>query len=247
MRIDILTLFPQMIMSVLGESVTGRGLKNNLFELNLVDIRDYTKDKHRRVDDYPYGGGDGMVMQAEPVYLAYNSVKSEKSRFFYLTPHGKTFNQNMAKELSKEEHLIFLCGHYEGIDQRVIDMLKPEEISLGDFILTGGELAVMPICDSILRLIPGVLGNENSSVEESFENNLLEYPQYTRPEEFMEMKVPEVLLSGHHKNISDWRMYKSIETTYLKRPDLLEGKELSEKEKEILKNIKKSLAKDENV
>ena len=140
MRIDILTLFPDMIKGVLGESVTGRALRNNLYELNLIDIRDFTLDKHRRVDDYPYGGGDGMVMQAEPVYRAYQSVKSEKSRFIYLTPHGKTFNQNMAKELSKEEHLIFLCGHYEGIDQRVCDLLNPEEISLGDFILTGGDL-----------------------------------------------------------------------------------------------------------
>lgn len=245
MRIDILTLFPDMIMGVLGESVTGRALRNNLFELGLTDIRDYTLDKHRRVDDYPYGGGDGMVMQAEPVVRAYNSVKRDNSRFIYLTPHGKTFNQSMAKELSKEEHLIFLCGHYEGIDQRAIDILKPEEISLGDFILTGGELAVMPVCDSILRLLPGVLGNSNSMIEESFENNLLEYPQYTRPEEYEGLKVPEVLLSGHHKNIEKWRLEKSIETTYKKRPDLLLEDTLSKEEKEILKNIKKSLAKDD--
>ncbi|MBE7029530.1 MAG: tRNA (guanosine(37)-N1)-methyltransferase TrmD [Ruminococcaceae bacterium] len=244
MRIDILTLFPDMIMGVLGESVTGRGLKNNLFELNLVDIRDFTLDKHRRVDDYPYGGGDGMVMQVEPVIRAYNHVKKENSRFIFLTPHGKTFNQSMAKELSKEEHLIFLCGHYEGVDQRVIDMLNPEELSLGDFVLTGGELAVMPICDSILRLLPGVLGNENSINEESFENNLLEYPQYTRPEEYEGHKVPEVLLSGHHKNIEDWRFEKSLEATFKKRPDLLENANLSKKQEEILENIKKSLAKD---
>ena len=242
MRIDILTLFPNMIESVLGESVTGRALKNNLFELNVTDIRDFTKDKHRRVDDYPYGGGTGMVMMAEPVYLAYNSVKSEKSKFIYLTPHGKTFNQKMAKELSKEEHLIFLCGHYEGIDQRVIDTLKPMEISLGDFILTGGELAVLPVCDSILRLLPGVLGNEDSIKEESFEDNLLEYPQYTRPEVFLDMKVPDVLLSGHHKNIEDWRHYESLKTTYIKRPDLINDKELSEEDLKSLKNIKKSLA-----
>lgn len=244
MRIDILTLFPQMIMGVLGESVTGRALRNNLYELNLVDIRDYTLDKHRRVDDYPYGGGDGMVMQAEPIWRAYNSVKRDNSKLIYLTPHGKTFNQNMARELAKEEHLIFLCGHYEGIDQRVIDMLNPLEISLGDFILTGGELAVMPVCDSILRLLPGVLGNDNSSVNESFENNLLEYPQYTRPEEFLGVKVPDVLLSGHHKNIEDWRFYKSLEATYIKRPDLIEKAGFSGKEKEILENVKKSLAKD---
>ena len=244
MRIDILTLFPQMILGVLGESVTGRALKNNLFELNLVDIRDFTLDKHRRVDDYPYGGGDGMVMQVEPVARAYSSVKTPNSRFIYLTPHGKTFNQSMAKELAKEEHLIFLCGHYEGIDQRVMDLFSPEEISLGDFVLTGGELAVMPICDSILRLLPGVLGNENSAVCESFENNLLEYPQYTRPEEYEGLKVPEVLLSGHHKNIEDWRFEKSVEATCKKRPDLLENAVFTKKQEEVLKNVKKSLAKD---
>ena len=242
MRIDILTLFPKMIESVLGESITGRALKNNLFELNLTDIRDFTKDKHRRVDDYPYGGGTGMVMMAEPVYLAYESVKTEKSKLIYMTPHGKTFNQKMAKKLAKEEHLVFLCGHYEGIDQRVIDALNPMEISLGDFILTGGELAVMPVCDSIIRLLPGVLGNEASLNEESFENNLLEYPQYTRPEEILGMKVPEVLLSGHHKNIEKWRYEKSLENTYLKRPDLIDENEFSKENAEILKNIKKSLA-----
>lgn len=244
MRIDILTLFPQMIMGVLGESVTGRALRNNLFELNLIDIREFTLDKHRRVDDYPYGGGDGMVMQAEPVYRAYNSVKSDKARFIYLTPHGRTFNQSIAKELSKEEHLIFLCGHYEGIDQRVIDLLNPEEISLGDFILTGGELAVMPVCDSILRLVPGVLGNETSADVESFENNLLEYPQYTRPEEILNMRVPDVLLSGHHKNIEEWRHFESLKATFLKRPDLLDKALLSDKDLEFLKKFKKSLAND---
>lgn len=242
MRIDILTLFPKMIEAVLGESITGRALKNNIFDLNLTDIRDFTKDKHRRVDDYPYGGGTGMVMMAEPVYLAYNSVKSEKSKLIYMTPHGKTFNQKMAKELAKEEHLIFLCGHYEGIDQRVIDKLEPMEISLGDFILTGGELAVMPVCDSIIRLLPGVLGNEDSLNEESFENNLLEYPQYTRPEEILGMRVPEVLLSGHHKNIEAWRHEQSLKNTYLKRPDLLNENEISVEDIEILKKFKKTIA-----
>ena len=243
MRIDILTLFPDMVNAVLTESVTGRGLKAGLFELGVTDIRDYTKDKHRRVDDYPYGGGSGMVMQAEPVYLAYESVKSEKSKLIYMTPHGKTFNQKMARELAKEEHLVFLCGHYEGIDQRVIDVLKPVEISLGDFILTGGELAVLPVCDSILRLLPGVLGNGDSLNEESFENNLLEYPQYTRPEEILGLKVPDVLLSGHHKNIEDWRREESLKTTLLKRPDLLEKAELSDKEREFIKKIEKNTCK----
>lgn len=242
MRIDILTLFPDMVKTVLNESVTGRALRAGLFELGVTDIRDYTKDKHRRVDDYPYGGGSGMVMQAEPVYLAYNAVKSDKAKLIYMTPHGKTFNQQIAKELSKEEHLVFLCGHYEGIDQRVIDVLEPIEISLGDFILTGGELAVMPVCDSILRLLPGVLGNEESLSEESFENNLLEYPQYTRPEEVLGLKVPEVLLSGHHKNIEEWRHLESLKTTYLKRPDLISEENLSQKDLEFLKKLKKSIA-----
>ena len=243
MRIDILTLFPDMVGAVLTESVTGRALKAGLFELGITDIRDYTKDKHRRVDDYPYGGGSGMVMQAEPVYLAYEAVKSEKSKLIYMTPHGKTFNQQMARELAKEEHLVFLCGHYEGIDQTVIDVLNPVEISLGDFILTGGELAVLPVCDSILRLLPGVLGNGESLNEESFENNLLEYPQYTRPEEILGLKVPDVLLSGHHKNIEDWRREESLKTTLLKRPDLLENAELSEKEREYIKKFEKNTCK----
>lgn len=224
MKIDIMTLFPEMIKSVLGESITGRALQKNLFELNAINIRDFTLDKHNRVDDAPYGGGSGMVMSAQPVYDCYMSlIKDSKimPKTIYLTPHGKTFNQQMAKELSKEEHLIFLCGHYEGIDQRVIDIIEPMEVSLGDFVLTGGELAVLPICDSILRLVPGVLGNENSMVEESFENNLLEYPQYTRPEEFMGRRVPDVLLSGHHKNIEKWRHEQSVKITELKRPDLL--------------------------
>ena len=224
MKIDIMTLFPEMIKSVLGESITGRALQKNLFELNAINIRDFTLDKHNRVDDAPYGGGSGMVMSAQPVYDCYMSlIKDSKimPKTIYLTPHGKTFNQQMAKELSKEEHLIFLCGHYEGIDQRVIDIIEPMEVSLGDFVLTGGELAVLPICDSILRLVPGVLGNENSMVEESFENNLLEYPQYTRPEAFMGRRVPDVLLSGHHKNIEKWRHEQSVKITELKRPDLL--------------------------
>lgn len=240
MRIDVLTLFPEMIESVMGESITGRALKNGLFTLNAINIRDFTKDKHNRVDDAPYGGGSGMVMQVQPVYDAYNSVKSEKSRVLYMTPHGKTFNQKLAGELAKEEHLIFICGHYEGIDQRVIDEINPEEISLGDFVLTGGELAVLPICDSILRLVPGVLGNENSAGEESFEDGLLEYPQYTRPEEILGRRVPDVLLSGHHKKISEWRREKSLEVTFIKRKDLLEEATLSKKDIEFLENIRKN-------
>ena len=243
MRIDVLTLFPEMINSVIGESVTGRALKNGLFTLNPVNIRDFTTDKHNRVDDAPYGGGNGMVIQVQPLYDAYKSVADEKARVIYLTPHGKTFNQKMAKELSKEEHLIFICGHYEGIDQRVIDEINPEEISLGDFVLTGGELAVLPICDSILRLVPNVLGNENSAGEESFEDGLLEYPQYTRPEEILGRRVPDVLLSGHHKNINEWRRKKSLEITFLKRKDLLKEATLSKKDIDYLADIQKTLEK----
>lgn len=241
MRIDILTLFPDMIKCVLGDSVTGRALEKGIFELNLVNIRDYTKDKHNRVDDAPYGGGSGMVMQVQPLYDAYLSIPKTRPRVLYMTPHGKTFNQEMAKELAKEEQLIFICGHYEGIDQRVIDEIAPEEISLGDFVLTGGELAVMPICDSILRLIPGVLGNGESAEEESFEDGLLEYPQYTRPEEILGRRVPDVLLSGHHKNIRLWRREKSLEATLLKRKDLLEGRELSKEDAKLLESVKKRL------
>ena len=243
MKIDILTLFPEIITPVIGSSVTGRALANGMFELNTVNIRDFTLSKHNRVDDAPYGGGSGMVMQVQPLYDAYKSVADENARVIYLTPHGERFSQNKAKELSKEEHLIFICGHYEGIDQRVIDEINPEEISLGDFVLTGGELAVLPICDSILRLLPGVLGNENSAGEESFEDGLLEYPQYTRPEEILGRRVPDVLLSGHHKNISDWRRKKSLEITYLKRRDLLKEATLSKKDIEYLNDIKKKLEK----
>jgi len=182
-----------------------------------------------------------MVMQVQPLYDAYLSIPKTRPRVLYMTPHGKTFNQEMAKELAKEEQLIFICGHYEGIDQRVIDEIAPEEISLGDFVLTGGELAVMPICDSILRLVPGVLGNGESAEEESFEDGLLEYPQYTRPEEILGRRVPDVLLSGHHKNIRLWRREKSLEATLLKRKDLLEGRELSKEDAKLLESVKKRL------
>ncbi len=240
MRIDILTLFPEMVQNVLGESITGRALKNNLYELNTVNIRDFTEDKHRRVDDSPYGGGSGMVMEAQPIYDACQSVKSEKAKVIYMSPQGKPFSQKKARELSKEEHLVILCGHYEGVDERVLEEIVDEEISLGDFVLTGGEIAACAICDAVLRLIPGVLGNEESSCEESFENNLLEYPQYTRPEEFLGRRVPEVLLSGHHKNIEIFRRQKSLERTFFKRPDLLEHAELSKEDLAFLETLKKN-------
>lgn len=239
MRIDILTLFPEMVQAVLGESITGRALKNNLYELNTVNIRDFTEDKHRRVDDSPYGGGSGMVMEAQPIYDAFLSVRTPHAKVIYLSPQGKAFCQQKARTLSKEQHLIFLCGHYEGVDERVLEEIVDEEISLGDFVLTGGEIAACAICDAVLRLIPGVLGNDASSCEESFENNLLEYPQYTRPEEVLGRKVPEVLLSGHHKNIERFRREKSLERTFYKRPDLLEKAVLNKEDAAFLETLKK--------
>ncbi len=232
-----MTLFPDMIKQGLGSSIIGKAQEKNLIEIDTINIRDYAYNKHKQVDDYPYGGGAGMVMQPEPIYEAYKAVTSNlnnKPRVIYLTPQGKTFNQEMAMELSKEEELIFLCGHYEGIDERVIDMIVTDEVSIGDYILTGGELAVMVMVDAISRLIPDVLSNGVSATTESFDDNLLEYPQYTRPAVFMDEKVPDILLSGHHKNIDQWRREQSLIRTYNKRPDLLEKAELSEKDKKIL-------------
>ncbi|WP_113674774.1 tRNA (guanosine(37)-N1)-methyltransferase TrmD [Vallitalea guaymasensis] len=237
MKFNIMTLFPDMIKQGLGSSIIGKAQEKNLIEIDTINIRDYAYNKHKQVDDYPYGGGAGMVMQPEPIYEAYKAVTSNlnnKPRVIYLTPQGKTFNQEMAMELSKEEELIFLCGHYEGIDERVIDMIVTDEVSIGDYILTGGELAVMVMVDAISRLIPDVLSNGVSATTESFDDNLLEYPQYTRPAVFMDEKVPDILLSGHHKNIDQWRREQSLIRTYNKRPDLLEKAELSEKDKKIL-------------
>lgn len=220
MKFDVLTLFPEMFKS-LDESIIGRAKEKGLIEINLINIRDFSKDKHKKVDDTPYGGGAGMVIRPDVVYDAYSSIKDSKNaKVIYLSPQGKVLNQEKVKELSKEEHLILLCGHYEGIDQRAIDEIVDEEISIGDYVLTGGELPAMVVIDSVSRYIDGVLSNE-SIEEESFSNNLLEYPQYTRPEEFNGKKVPEVLVSGHHENIKKWRDEKSLEITKIKRPDLL--------------------------
>ena len=219
MKFDVLTLFPDMFKS-LDESIIGKAKERELIEINLINIRDFSKDKHKKVDDTPYGGGAGMVMKPDVVYDAYASVKDEKAKVIYLSPQGKVLNQEKVKELSKEQHLILLCGHYEGIDQRVLDEIVDEEISIGDYVLTGGELPAMVIIDSVSRYIEGVL-NEDSTKEESFSSNLLEYPQYTRPEEFRGKKVPDVLISGHHENIKKWRDEKSLEVTKQKRPDLL--------------------------
>ncbi len=223
MRFDVLTLFPGIFSAVMGESIIGRARESNIIQVNTINIRDFSKDKHKKTDDYPYGGGNGMVMTSQPIYDAYRHVTgalSYKPRVIYLSPQGACFNQNKAEELRREEHLILLCGHYEGIDERIIEEIVDEEISIGDYVLTGGELPAMVMIDCISRLVPGVLSNEASCVEESHCNGLLEYPQYTRPYEFNGKTVPEVLMSGHHANIENWRRQQSIERTRRKRPDL---------------------------
>ena len=234
MKINILTLFPEMF-DIFNHSIIGKAQGKGIIDIEAVNIRDYTNNKHKKVDDYPYGGGAGMVMAPQPIVDSIrNAKKSNKGKVIFLGPRGKTLTQAMAKELSKEENLIFLCGHYEGIDERVykhIDM----EISLGDFVLTGGEMAAIPTIDCILRLIPGVLGKEESFMEESFYDGLLEYPQYTRPEVFEGERIPEVLISGHHENIRKWRRLQSLLITKERRPDLYEKVELTKEDKKILK------------
>lgn len=229
----VLTLFPEMIENAMQESMTGRAIEKGIINLEAVNIRDYTKDKHSHVDDAPYGGGAGMLMQVQPVYDAYKYVESKVSkdtRVLFMSPSGKTFSQEMAKELSKEKDIVFLCGHYEGIDERALELLNVENVSIGDYVLTGGELPALVMMDTISRLVPGVLNKEESYEEESFSDGLLEYPQYTRPYEYMGMKVPDTLLSGHHKNIAKWRHEESLKRTRERRPDLYE-KYLEEKEK----------------
>ena len=223
MKFSVLTLFPDMF-SPLKESIIGKAIEDKKIELNLINIRDFSKDKHKKVDDTPYGGGAGMVMKADVVYDAYEHIKDESAKVIFLSPQGKTLNQNKVKELATEEHIILLCGHYEGIDKRVIDEIVDEEISIGDYVLTGGELPAMVLIDSVSRYVEGVL-SKDSIKEESFTNNLLEYPQYTRPEIFHGIKVPEVLLSGHHENIKKWREEQSLKNTLQKRPNLLKRKE----------------------
>ena len=238
MKFDVLTLFPEMFEPV-KQSVIGRAAQKNLLEINLINIRDFSKDKHKKVDDTIYGGGAGMLMKPDVVYDAYNAVKTEKSKVIYLTPQGNVLCQSKVESLAKEEHLILLCGHYEGIDQRVIDKIVDEEISIGDYVLTGGEIPAMVLIDSVARYVDGVIDNE-SILEESFsKDGLLEYPQYTRPETFEGVSVPEVLQSGHHENINKWRRKEAIRVTYLKRPDLLEKANLTDEEKEYIKELKK--------
>ena len=222
-------------MDGLNTSIIGRAIEAGLLEINAVNIRDYSTNKHMKVDDYPYGGGAGLVMQPEPVYRAYKDLEKDmkkKPRVVYLTPQGTTFHQEMAKELAKEEELVFLCGHYEGIDERVLEEIVTDYVSIGDYVLTGGELPAMVMIDSISRLVPGVLHNDDSAGDESFENGLLEYPQYTRPPVFLDKEVPEVLLSGHHENIRKWRHEQSVKRTKERRPDLWEANEKEMKEKD---------------
>ena len=236
MKFDVLTLFPEMFES-LNQSIIGKGKEKGLIDINLVNIRDFSKNKHKQVDDTPYGGGAGMVMKADVVYDAYKSLKSAKAKVIYMSPQGEVLNQKKVQSLAKEEHIILLCGHYEGIDQRVLDEIVDEEISIGDYVLTGGEIPAMVLIDSVSRYVDGVIKKE-STEEESFSNGLLEYPQYTRPETFLNSKVPEVLLSGNHQNIEKWRRQKSLENTYKKRPELLKNKKLSIEDKEFLCKFK---------
>ena len=232
MHYHVLTLFPEMIEQGLNTSILGKAIDRDLITLEAIYIRDYTTNKHHKVDDYPYGGGAGMVMQAQPIYDAYRAVEDKigcRPRVIYLTPQGKVFNQEMAKEFAKEEHLVFLCGHYEGVDERVLEEIVTDEVSIGDYVLTGGELPAMVMIDAISRMVPEVLNNQESAEFDSFHDNLLEYPQYSRPEVWNGKQVPPILLSGHHANVEKWRREQSIIRTLERRPDLLKDANLSKK------------------
>ncbi len=241
MNFHVLTLFPEMILEGMQTSITGRAIKSGMLSVDAVNIRDYAQEERKgRVDDYPYGGGPGMVMQAEPVYRCWKSVcdrTGSRIRTVYMTPQGKVFNQQMAVELAQEEELILLCGHYEGIDERVLDEIVNDHVSIGDYVLTGGELPAMVVMDAVSRMVPGVLTNELSGMDESFSDHLLEYPQYSRPETWHDMTVPQVLLSGHHANVDRWRREQSLSRTLSRRPDLLKDAQLSKKDREYLEKI----------
>ena len=253
MNIHIMTLFPEMVMGGLNTSITVRAISKGILSIEAVNIRDYAFNKHNSVDDYPYGGGAGMLMQAEPIYQCYQAIvdkihtqsdasselcaEKRKPRVLYMSPQGKTFTQGMAEELAQEEELIFLCGHYEGIDERVLDEIVTDYVSIGDYVLTGGELPAMVMVDAVSRMVPGVLHNDVSAEFESFQDNLLEYPQYSRPEIWHEKQVPPVLLSGHHANIEKWRREQSVIRTAKNRPDLLKKANLTEEEKKLAKSV----------
>ncbi|MFY9178092.1 MAG: tRNA (guanosine(37)-N1)-methyltransferase TrmD [Caldicoprobacterales bacterium] len=242
MLIDILTLFPEMFDGVLGTSIIGRARENKILDINIINIRDFAKNKHKQTDDYPYGGGPGMIMSPQPLFDAFYHVLdgAPETRVVYFSPQGKTLRQDIAQEYAKIPHLVLLCGHYEGVDQRVIDRFVDEEISIGDYILTGGELPAMVFIDCVCRLIPGVLGSSLSAEDESFSKGLLEYPHYTRPQEYEGLKVPEVLLSGNHKEIEKWRKRESLRNTLKKRPDLLIDANLTLEERKIIDELKSS-------
>ena len=246
MRIDILTLFPEMCEGVLGESIIGRARQNNAVEINCVQIRDYSLDKHKRVDDTPYGGGMGMVMQAQPIYDCYCDLCEKtgtKPHLIFMSPQGKVLTQQRVKELAQMDNIAILCGHYEGVDERVIEKIVDEEISIGDYVLTGGELPALVLADSISRMLPGVLSNDEAFTDESHYNSLLEHPQYTKPYEWQGQTVPDILLSGHHANIERFRREKSLERTYLRRPDMLSKASLGKSDIEFLRNLKAELKK----
>ena len=243
MQFHILTLFPEMVENGLQTSILGRAIQKGLIGIHAVNIRDYTQDKHNKVDDYPYGGGAGMLMQAQPVYDAWKAVakpaEGKKTvRVLFMSPQGKTFSQEMAKELAQEEELIFLCGHYEGIDERVIEEIVTDPVSIGDYVLTGGELPALVIMDAVSRLVGGVLHNEDSAEFDSFHDNLLEYPQYSRPEVWRDKAVPPILMSGHHANVEKWRREQSLIRTLERRPDLLENANLTKQDKKFLAKLK---------
>lgn len=244
MRIDVLTLFPAMFDGVFSSSILGKAREKGIVELNTVNFRDYANNKHNTVDDYPYGGGGGMVLKAEPIFAAVEALTeplASKPRIVLMCPQGETFTQRKAEELSGEEHLIFICGHYEGYDERIREHLVTDELSIGDYVLTGGELPAMVVIDSVVRLLPGVLGNETSAVTDSFSTGLLEYPHYTRPEQFRDWKVPDILLSGHHANIEKWRKQQALRRTLEKRPDLLENYPLTKEEKRWLEELRREM------
>ena len=241
-KFDVLTLFPNMFEAVLGDSIIERARKNDLIETNFINIRDFSKNKHKKTDDYPFSGGGGMLMTPQPIYDAYLSVADKcekKPHTVFMSPQGKVFDQQKAKELSEYEHIVILCGHYEGVDQRVLDMIVDEEISMGDFVLTGGEIPAMAVIDAVSRMVPGVLANEGSYSNESHFDGLLEYPQYTHPQEFMGVKIPEILISGHHKNIEIWKRRQSLINTLKKRPDMLEKADLTEEDIKFLREFDK--------
>src|SRR5690625_3284105 len=241
MQIDILTLFPDMFPGVFNSSILNRAREKEKFNYNVINFREYADNKHEKVDDYPYGGGAGMVLTAQPIFDAVSAVtknKQTKPRIILMCPQGEPYNQKKAEELAQEDHLIFICGHYEGYDERIREHLVTDEISIGDYILTGGELGAMVVVDSIVRLLPDVLGNEQSAPEDSFSTGLLEHPHYTRPANFRGMEVPQILLEGHHAKIERWRMKESLRRTLTRRPDLLESMQLTEEQEKLLEEIK---------